>query len=943
MRPRMGVPPQGYPPNQGLQQPGMGMQPGMGASMQLGLGASLQPGMGSMQPGLGVPGMSRMDPRLQPKPSSQPRNYREYRLMKEEQEKRRREAEERHREAMRKLQRQEEPKTEAAAALTSSSEADKALKEAEESKGKNVKNAKDVSKDQTSSTSIVKSKDPRLKDGKKLSEAEERKAIDQMKKSFKIPKVKKTEEPEEAVTPDRSKLKVINMFEPGERKKENAREEPKNDPKNKTKKDEKQAVSAVGKKEASEPTKRETGKTKVPLRSTRFNSDSDSDHGGLTIAEDADTDEKMEIDENPEDDNAKEDLNSTPKPSGSKETGGIIDKEELTKELLKNIVATLEPREAAKLLMKAQNLEKMEKLSLEELKEFLFTQPEEEKEGEAVEIPLKKNKKKAHKKKKVKVSPGTRRSGRLRKDEEEDKEEEEEEPDNPSESETETFVIEPKEVKQRKKKGRKAKGKYRVEEEEEEEEVQDHLVSSSNIDDSNKTPEPVKKVEIKEELNVIIPEEHEIEDSKTSPQSLKAKPAKGRMAPKSKTWFPGDNRGASKRDIFSLTSPPIKHEVDVKVEEIDPDLKVFIGQEENVDELLKTDFEFNPGKMPTDLTEKFKKSHDTVSQIFRKLSEKTKLHNRTEAEQKRLEAEQKKSKTDGGDKEEVKLCSKIKLCRPSPTVPPVTPALVKSLDIRVPDLVKSTRQTLIEKLQETIGKPVKNEEDKEDQEEEEDQQLPMLLDMVKTIRKSDQRRKLPPPPLISLYESPTLKKVEQKASPRFRCSGKLPYFPDQLAEFKSRTALAEQLAPSRLSCLFRCMSFNCGFATDTVDDFKEHLVAHVEDKFGSLRCSVCLGKASESTKLIKHIMSRHGGCCYQCLHCFWRTGSALELRLHLNLFHPAAAQQFLPCRYLEGAEKKQADRTREAEAEEHPLVCPVSECGFTCLADTPDLLVAHVR
>merc|ERR1711874_167834 len=47
------------------------------------------------------------------------------------------------------------------------------------------------------------------------------------------------------------------------------------------------------------------------------------------------------------------------------------EKDDLTKELLKNIVSSLEPEEAKKLLQKASLLDKVEKVSLKELKHLL--------------------------------------------------------------------------------------------------------------------------------------------------------------------------------------------------------------------------------------------------------------------------------------------------------------------------------------------------------------------------------------------------------------------------------------------------------------------------------------------------------------------------------------------------------------------------------------------
>ena len=177
----------------------------------------------------------------------------------------------------------------------------------------------------------------------------------------------------------------------------------------------------------------------------------------MVIAEDTDPDDKMVIDEEEDRTEDERPPEAEPKPGPSKaKEEGIIGREELTKELLKTIVSTLEPSEAAKLLVKASQLEKLEKLSLDQLKDFLFS-----KEDENPPKPGKKIRKATKKKTPVpaksKAAPGTRRSGRLHKDDGQLTPEPREAAndtveeastvahDPSSESETETFVIEPKE------------------------------------------------------------------------------------------------------------------------------------------------------------------------------------------------------------------------------------------------------------------------------------------------------------------------------------------------------------------------------------------------------------------------------------------------------------------------------------------------------------------
>ena len=810
------------------------IHPGMQMSMQ-----GFRPGMPNQGPRPphypGQMGSQDMRPRFsgpkapQPQVSIQPRNYREYRLMKEEQENKRREAEQKFREEMRKLHPKEEEKSEKEDSKNPPSAEVKITptkpEEKQSTKGKVLDRPAPIQS---------KSKDPRKK------AMDEKKAIELMKKSFKIPKMKKNE-PIETIKDDNSKLKVIDMFDSVNKKTPEKMKMSESSSTPETKKENpKIALEENEKKDESLKDKVKDAQHEITNNKleARLTSDSDSDHG-LTIAEDLD-DEQMNLD--------KQETNPAASHSdaASKEVGE--GKEELTKQLLKKIVANLDPSEAAKLLLKAQKLEKVEKLSLEQLKEFLFTPEEEEKKQKEPKHSKKKSKK-------SRIAPNTRRSGRLQKDESDVSNEEDNIAD-PSESETETFVIEPKVMKQKKKrtkKGSSSKSKRIIEDEEEDEdnvEVQDDLVSSSNIDEVGvKATSEVLQSE-PPELKVLIPMDKDLEESSSSTFSPKSnKKSKGGPAPKSKTWFPGDNRGTKKKQsLAALTSPPII-KADVTHEEKEADPKVFLGADENIEELLKTEFAFNPGKLDQKLTNSFKKRHETVSGLFNKLSLKIKQQNKLEASKAKDEPS------------ELPLCSKIKLCRPITPETFLEPQLVKSIELTLPLEVKSKTESLIIALQGKLKQASKSQENVEPE-------LPNLFDVVKDICRVEKKRRQAPPLLIPL--SQTYQKIEvKKRDSGFTCGlGK--YLPSLVTEFKSSKALLVQLHEAKVVCLFRCMSFNCSYATNSVDEFKSHLFDHVEDKFGSLRCSLCLGKASEFGKLIKHIVKKHGHDRFQCVYCFSR-------------------------------------------------------------------------
>ncbi len=832
--------PPAYLSNVGLGVTKNAIHPGMQMSMQ-----GFRPGMPNQGPRPphfpGQMGSQDMRPRFlgpgapQPQVSIQPRNYREYRLMKEEQENKRREAEQRFKEEMRKRHHKEEEKSEKEDLKNPPSAEVKISptkpEEKPSTKGKVLDQPAPIQ---------GKSKDPRKK------AMDEKKAIELMKKSFKIPKMKKND-PTETIKDENSKLKVINMFDsvnkktPEKMKMSESSSTPKTkkqNPKIESKENEKIGESL---KDKVKDAQHETIKNKLDARLT---SDSDSDHG-LTIAEDLD-DEQMDLN--------KQDINPAASHSdvASKEVGEGkeegVGKEELTKQLLKKIVANLDPNEAAKLLLKAQQLDKVEKLSLEQLKEFLFTPEEEEKKHKGPKHSKKKGKK-------SRIALNTRRSGRLQK-ETSDVSNEEDNIADPSESETETFVIEPKVMKQKKKrmkKGSSSKSKRIIEDEEDDGdnvEVQDDLVSSSNIDEVGvKATSEVLQSE-PPELKVLIPMDKDLEESSSSAFSPKSnKKSKVGPAPKSKTWFPGDNRGTKKKQsLAALTSPPIiKADVSHEVKEADPE--VFLGANENIEELLKTEFAFNPGELDQKLTNSFKKRHETVTGLFNKLSLKIKQQNKLEASKAKDEPS------------ELPLCSKIKLCRPITPETFLEPQLVKSIELTLPPVVKSKTESLIIALQGKLKQASKSQENIEPE-------LPNLFDVVKDISRVEKKRRQAPPLLIPLSE--THRKIEvKKRDYGFTCS-KGKYLPSLVTEFKSSKAVLLQLHEDKIVCLFRCMSFNCSYATNSVDEFKSHLFDHVEDKFGSLRCSLCLGKASEFGKLIKHIVKKHGHDQFQCVYCFSR-------------------------------------------------------------------------
>ena len=227
----------------------------------------------------------------------------------------------------------------------------------------------------------------------------------------------------------------------------------------------------------------------------------------------------------------------------SKSDEESLSKSELTKELLKNIVSTLDPKKAKRLLEKASKMNQgVDKISLKDLQGLLSqdSSDSEEEEASLTKETRKRNRdqpataeKKEKAVKRVKKSPkkmppnvdqpapGTRRSKRqvIKEDKEEEQEfpsenepssvlEEPVEDDqkaNEVEDEEETFVIEPRVLKKR---GRKRKAKQAdIQFELDDEDLQDDFISSSGFIEQLQEPKDTKedKKHIKEELVDVGP------------------------------------------------------------------------------------------------------------------------------------------------------------------------------------------------------------------------------------------------------------------------------------------------------------------------------------------------------------------------------------------------------------------------------------------------------
>jgi len=690
------------------------------------------------------------------------------------------------------------------------------------------------------------------------------------------------------------------------------------------------------------------------------------------------------------------------------------EKDDLTKELLKNIVSSLEPDEAKKLLEKASLLDKVEKVSLKELKLLLVasdqesSELEEEVKKKEIKRPSKtgkgrgKVKSKAAKKSPPKPEPrvGTRRSGRLQIPELEEKEEESaseiedaiasekeeeiasekedeivsekdiservydlsesfKEEESKEESEYETFVIEPKKV-SRKGKQKKGKGK-RGRKMEREEEVQDDCVSSStNKEDITEEPmeevkveptvepknEPMEedlaaKVVIKEEsqnenevqlneeekkeekeLSIKIDPEIQPEEEIKSPTSKPGmRQTRSRMAPKSKTWFPGNVlSGGQSKMAKALMSPDHKKEdVAIKKEVLEADLKVFLGEGEvTKKEFLQNTFNYNEGNFNKERFNEKKERHKNVFEILQK-----------------LETVEVKSEGKKEEKEEIplKLCSKIKLRRPSrirpfllPYVPPSTPLdYTKGIDSTISKLAQKIKLRQKQEMELDDNSERALDDNSERVLDDNMEESVNFLDLIRDIQRRNQRKKQPPPPLIPLFgpsasgSSSISLKPDERSS--FAC---VPVTPCPGLSYKTQETYLQMLNSPKIQHLFKCMSSTCAFTSNRPTEFRQHLCSHgCVDKNASL-CCYCGSRFRGAKELVGHILSCHGESQVQCPHCFYRTGDQAKVLIHQTVFHKSLPRGFLLCKALPNSVPTIQFQAKDLA----PLNCLHQNCNF---------------
>ena len=733
---------------------------------------------------------------------------------------------------------------------------------------------------------------------------------------------------------------------------------------------------------------------------------------------------------------AAEDLPAGPSSKPEISTLPTVSKSDLTKELLKSIVSTLDPAGAKKLLEKASRMDQVDKISLTDLRGLLAQDStDSEDESPPMKVARKKSRtggRNSEKRKAVKkveksqenIPPITSRTRQCKRqivpDEQEvegstGKEEKEEiipnviptENVDQAEDEEETFVIEPKAVRKRgvaeiideykdeeetfviepksvrkrgaakivdepedeeetfviepkavKKRGRKKKAKApEIHFELDNEDLQDDFISSSGFIEQmqeakeSKDVKLVKAEAMEEETSLVLSEDNHVmspkleegipvEDIKLeteaaggrgSVDALSPTPAPGmrqtrsmrnRMAPKSKTWFPGDRGGSdTKKSIFSesaLKSPPIK--TDIKQEECPVDVNIFLGEGDVKDKsFLDNKFEFDPASLEIQQMEGLKNRGSKLLGIFDKITKQGQeqiLAERNTVDVKMPEV----SKT----KREALLCSKIKLARPSKGVREEEEPLVPRPPVILPSLISRLS---------SLVSPVDIVEESE-----RELKLPSFLGFVQDLRKaSASLSRRPPPGLIPLSSSPPaitlLRDEQQRLAPLSACLSR-----QQLAQQKTSAALEQLLLPASLRHLFKCLlSSECSFTSDSAQEFLQHCQLH-HPGCGPPQCAYCGGRVRDVQRLVTHTLRRHSQAVLQCCHCFHRAAQESELLVHQLVLHPALPRGYLACRSLATHPPPTVPSVTE-----HRVHCPIPGCPHDFPSSALHLLPQHIN
>jgi len=214
----------------------------------------------------------------------------------------------------------------------------------------------------------------------------------------------------------------------------------------------------------------------------------------------------------------------------------------------------------------------------------------------------------------------------------------------------------------------------------------------------------------------------------------------------------------------------------------------------------------------------------------------------------------------------------------------------------------------------------------EDSESREMEHCPSLLDVIKTLKEESED------------ESVLEEHLEEDTSSSLDVSFDENVIYKKSAEssqgFKDDVSMQELLKIVKLKHLFKCMAkTGCSFSSDNAAKFRVHLeevhaVQKIKLRHGWLRCSCCLKKLCSPSRLVSHVIAKHGSSSFQCPHCLFRDQSQLGLHLHQQTLHGDKPKGFITCKSFRNPDEQNVDEKQFTVALARTLTCQEKLCSF---------------
>ena len=104
---------------------------------------------------------------------------------------------------------------------------------------------------------------------------------------------------------------------------------------------------------------------------------------------------------------------------------------------------------------------------------------------------------------------------------------------------------------------------------------------------------------------------------------------------------------------------------------------------------------------------------------------------------------------------------------------------------------------------------------------------------------------------------------------------------------KSANAYEKMLQNNKITKLYKCMSEDCYFTTNSEESFNEHINLYerncnkeTNQPHNFYTCSYCYKDCQNSNNLLHHLKKIHTYCRYLCTYCFFRAYSFLYVKIH---------------------------------------------------------------